>query len=110
MMKIIRAVWPHSRERLVLRDALLAGAVVGAILLVNGLLALLVLQLFAWLEELEAGTGVLPIVPVGAGFRGAWRRSPLSSVPGLCPGKGRGTRGARSDEAACAPRGRALTA
>jgi len=110
MISIIRAIWPRRCDRLALGQALLAGVLVGAILLVNGLLALLILQAFAWLEELEAGAGVLPVMPVGAGLSDAWRRSPLRSLPRLCSGKGRGLRGARCDEAASARRGRALTA
>ena len=79
MISIIRAIWPRRCDRLALGQALLAGVLVGAILLVNGLLALLILQAFAWLEELEAGTGVLPVVPAGAGLRGVWRRAPWRS-------------------------------
>jgi hypothetical protein len=90
MMSIVRAIWPRRCDRLALGQALVAAALVGAILLVNGLLALLILQAFAWLEDLEAGAGagVLPVMPVGAGLREAWRRSPLQSVLGLRSGKG----------------------
>ena len=108
MMSIVRTIWPRPQERLALRESVLAGALVGAILLVNGLLVLLILQAFAWLEDLEAGAAVLPLMPVGAGLSDAWRRSPLQSVLELCSGKGRETRGLRSDEAASATRGRAL--
>ena len=89
MRGIIRAIWPRPQERLALRESVLAGALVGAILLVNGLLALLILQAFAWLEDLEAGAAVLTLTPVGTGFREVWRRSRLRSVLGLAASNGR---------------------
>ncbi len=90
MRSIIRAIWPRPQERLALRESVLAGALVGAILLVNGLLALLILQAFAWLEDLEAGAAVLTLTPVGTGFREVWRRSRLRSVLGLAASNGLG--------------------
>ena len=101
MISIIRAIWPRRCDRLALGQALLAGVLVGAILLVNGLLALLILQAFAWLEELEAGAGVLPVMPVGAGLRGVWRRSPRSRSSTSAPGRAEGPADYDGGSASC---------
>jgi hypothetical protein len=70
MRTFVRAIWPRRRDRVALGASLLAGALVGAVLLLNGLLALLILEVLTWLDELEAGATVIPVMPLATGSRG----------------------------------------
>ena len=56
---------PHTDRNRALRESLIAVLVVAAVFLVNGLLTLLLLELFGWIEELEAGAaaGLAALLP-----------------------------------------------
>ena len=75
---------PQPDRHRALRESLIVVVLVAAVFLVNGLLTLLLLELFGWIEELEAGVAaaLAVLLPRDAGRctpRRAGRQDPCSA-------------------------------